>query len=69
MLADSNFSTLCLDSVSADRCAIGSSLLSDLTLCSDFDFQHGFFVIAPASYSPQSRETTSITKPNPTVAP
>ena len=49
-------------------CAIGGSLPSELPLCSDFDFQRGFFMIALASCSPQSTETTSIAKPKPTMA-
>ena len=60
---------LCGFCFSESVCAIGGSLPSELPLCSDFDFQQGFFVIALASCSPQSTETTSISKPNPTATP
>ena len=50
-------------------CAIGGLLPSELPLCSDFDFQLSDFLIAPASRSPQSTQTTSIAKNKPRAAP
>ena len=50
-------------------CAIGGSLLSELPLCSDFKFQLSDFFIAPASHSLQSKQTTSIAKKSPKMAP
>ena len=50
-------------------CAIGGSLPSELPLCSDFHFQLSDFLIAPASRSPQSTQTTSIAKNKPKAAP
>ena len=50
-------------------CAIGGSLPSELLLCSDFKSQLSDFLIGLASCSPQSKQTASIAKKCPRVAP
>ena len=60
------FSTSCF---SGSVCAIGGLLPSELPLCSNFEFQLSDFLIGPAFLSPQSKQTTSIAKKSPRVAP